>query len=186
MPAFERLVFTDYLQPLARMWLGTGLRRKEAFSLCWDNLDFALGVVNLPGEITKNGQSRSVPMTADLIRCLLIWRTQHPNDTPDDLVFRSRRGKRLRSVSKSWRTLMRLARVTGFRIHDCRHDYASRLAMADTSLKTIDDLLGHQDLTQVQRYAHLSDKHLRDSVSRLKADPTPWSVAELSPTPTPA
>jgi integrase len=186
MPAFERIVFTDCLQPLTRMWLGTGLRRKETFSLCWRDLDLALGFVNLPGGITKNWQSRSVPMPTDLTRCLLIWRAQHPDDKPDDLVFRSGRDQRLRSVSKSWKALMQLAQIADFRIHDCRHDYASRLAMADASLKTIAELLGHQDLTQVQRYAHLSDKHLRDSVLRLKADPTPWSVAEFSPTPTPA
>lgn len=41
---------------------------------------------------------------------------------------------------------------------------------------TIAELLGHEDLTMVQRYAHLSQKHLRDSTRRLVPDPTPWTA----------
>lgn len=174
LPRFEG-VFTDYLQPLTRTWLGTGLRKSEALCLRWGNLDFEFDFVNAPGEITKSGQSRVIPMNADLKQCLLIWRSQHGNPSPDDLVF-TRKGKRLRGVGKSWRSLLKLAKITNFRIHDCRHDYASRLAMADVSLKTIAELLGHEDLTMVQRYAHLSRKHLRDSTGRLSPDPTPWNV----------
>lgn len=48
--------------------------------------------------------------------------------------------------------------------------------MAEVSLMTIAELLGHEDLTMVQRYAHLSQKHLRDSTRRLVPDPTPWTA----------
>ena len=166
--------FTDYLQPLTRTLLGSGLRRKEALSLRRKDLDFELELINVPGEIAKNRQSRSVPMQPDNKECLIIWLAQSPNDSPDDLVFPSRRGVRIKRICAAWKKLMRMAQITNFRVHDTRHDYASRLAMAEVSLKTIAELLGHEDLTQVQRYAHLSKKHLRDSALRLKPDPTPW------------
>jgi integrase len=178
-------VFTDYLQPLTRTWLGTGMRRKEALSLRWGYIDFVLDLINLPGEITKTRQSRVVPIPSDLRECLLAWRAQQPHASLDDLVF-SRNGQRIHRVYRAWKALMKLAQITNFRAHDCRHDYASRLAMADVSLKTIAELLGHEDLTQVQRYAHLSQKHLRDSTNRLARDPITWTSpasAVLPPAP---
>jgi integrase len=168
-------VFTDYLQPLIRTWLGTGLRKTEALLLRWRNLDFEHELVTVPGEIAKSGQSRVVPMPPELKQCLLIWREQKGNPSADDWVF-TRKGERIRGVYRAWRALMKLAHIKNFRIHDCRHDYASRLAMADVSLQTIAELLGHEDLSMVQRYAHLSQKHLRDSTRRLAPDPMPANI----------
>lgn len=89
---------------------------------------------------------------------------------PEDLVF-TRNEKRIRRVTKAWVNLMTRAQIINFRTHDSRHDYASRLAMADVSLRTIAELLGHEDLSMVQRYAHLSPSHLRAAVQRLE-EPT--------------
>jgi integrase len=166
-------VFTDYLQPLTRTWLGSGLRKSEALRLCWRNIDFECDLINVPGEISKNSQSRAVPMVPELKASLLIWRSQHPGAAPEQLMFCTRRGRLIRHVYRSWKALMQSARITDFRIHDCRHDYASRLAMAGVSLKTIAVLLGHEDLTMVQRYAHLSQSHLHDSLLKLAPDPMP-------------
>src|SRR6185312_1827746 len=127
-----------------------GARKSEALSLRRKDLDFELELINVPGEIAKNRQSRSVPMQPDNKECLTIWLGQTPNGSPDDLVFPSRRGVRIKRICAAWKKLMRMAQITNFRVHDTRHDYASRLAMAEVSLKTIAELLGHEDLTQVQ------------------------------------
>lgn len=110
LPRFEG-AFTDYLQPLARTWLGTGLRKSEALNLRWGNLDFEHDLVNVPGEIAKSGQSRVVPMTSDLKPCLLIWRARQGHPLPDERVF-SRNGKHIRGVYGAWRSLLKLAQIT--------------------------------------------------------------------------
>lgn len=172
-------LYTDYVQPYTRTLFGTGLRRSEGLTLRKIDLNFELGVIHVRGSVAKNRQSRDVPMTEDAKRCLSIWVGQHPDVKPEDLIF-TRNGKRIRRVTKAWRNLMVRAQITNFRTHDTRHDYASRLAMADVSLRTIAELLGHEDLSMVQRYAHLSPSHLRAAVQRLE-EPTAATGAATSP-----
>jgi integrase len=173
-------LFTDHLQPLTRVWLGTGLRHTEGLSLTWSDVDFENDLINVRGVTAKNFQSRAVPMVADVRQTLLLWRQQHPSWAPDQLVFTNRVGERIRRVTKAWTALMKRAGITNFRIHDTRHDYASRLAMADVELLTIARLLGHEDISMVLRYAHLSSRHLREAVQRLAASPPPVPVSTAS------
>lgn len=172
-------LYTDYVQPYTRTLLGTGLRRSEGLTLREADLNFELGVIHVRGNVAKNRQSRDVPMTADVKRCLSIWVGQRPHMKPEDPVF-TRNGKRVRRVTKLWRNLMTRSQITNFRTHDTRHDYASRLAMADVSLQTIAALLGHEDLSMVQRYAHLSPSHLRAAVQRLEEPTAATGAATLT------
>ncbi|MEC4681157.1 MAG: tyrosine-type recombinase/integrase, partial [Nitrospirota bacterium] len=45
--------------------------------------------------------------------------------------------------------------------------FASRLAMADVDLRTIQDLGGWSSLSMVQRYAHLSSRHMKQGIERI-------------------
>ena len=63
----------------------------------------------------------------------------------------------LKGPQKSaWLKLLERAKVIGFRWHDMRHDFASRLVMAGIPLNTVRDLLGHKDIKMTLRYAHLA------------------------------
>ena len=51
--------------------------------------------------------------------------------------------------------------------HDCRHTFASRLAMTETDLYTVPRAGGWKSQAMVQRYAHLSPDHIRAAVEKL-------------------
>jgi hypothetical protein len=50
---------------------------------------------------------------------------------------------------------------------DCRHTFASRLAMLGTDLYTVQRAGGWKTQVMVQRYAHLSPDHIKAAVERL-------------------
>jgi integrase len=66
----------------------------------------------------------------------------------------------------------RRARLEGFRWHDLRHTFASRLVMKGVDLPTVQALMGHKTIAMTLRYAHLSPEHQLDAVQRLNDTPT--------------
>jgi integrase len=68
-----------------------------------------------------------------------------------------------------WVRICRAAGISGLRIHDLRHSYASTLAGDGFSLPIIGALLGHASPTTTARYAHLVDDPLRRATERAGA-----------------
>jgi integrase len=61
--------------------------------------------------------------------------------------------------------------VTGA-YHILRHTFCSHLAMQGATVKAIQELAGHQDITTTQRYMHLSPAHKDAAVRLLDRRPT--------------
>ena len=78
-------------------------------------------------------------------------------------------GEPLGNVRRFWIDLCERAEITGLRIHDLRHSYASMLAGAGLSLPVISALLGHTQASTTHRYAHLLDDPLRAATERVGA-----------------
>ena len=78
-------------------------------------------------------------------------------------------GDALTTVKTGWRALMKAATITKFRLHDCRHHFASKLVMAGVDLVTVSRLLGHSDVRMTMRLSHLAPEHNAAAVERLVA-----------------
>src|SRR5207302_43163 len=68
------------------------------------------------------------------------------------------------------------AGIEGFRWHDLRHTFASRLAMKGVDLFTLQTLMGHKSIEMTQRYAHLSPGHRHQAVQLLNRPAAPTST----------
>lgn len=77
-------------------------------------------------------------------------------------LFTDDHGQRLdrRSVGHFFHKACARAGVKGFRFHDLRHEYGSRLGDADVNLKKIARLMGHSNTKQTERYVHPTDDGL--------------------------
>lgn len=147
-----------------RLCLLTGCRVGEAMSARWRNVDLAASVWTKPGATTKQGTDHAVPLSAPAKQLLgeLRRRTNGPWVFPAD----SKSGHRT-TVQKSWLVVCAVARITGLRIHDLRHSFASQLASSGASLPLIGALLGHSNPSTTHRYAHLFDDPQRAAVERI-------------------
>lgn len=153
MPSLLDLKFTDHLKPMVLVSLKTGLRRGELFDLKWSSVNFNTKIITVAGDTTKTSETRHIPMNGEVFTVLEEWKKQSREAL---YVFPNQEGGRFEDVKSAWLKLLERAEVTGFRWHDMRHDFASRLVMAKESLNTVRELLGHSDITMTLRYAHLA------------------------------
>ena len=78
------------------------------------------------------------------------------SSTRGDYLFTDAEGNKLRraQVDGAFRKARSAAGLTGFRFHDLRHEYGSRLGDADVNLKKIARLMGHSTTKMTERYVH--------------------------------
>jgi integrase len=157
----------DHLRPLVLVALNTGLRRGELLGLKWDAVNFAAKLLTVVAETAKSGHTRRVPLNPEALSVLTAWRERCGNPNPDSLVFPGPAGERMTRIDTSWATLMLKSGLRNFRLHDCRHHFASRLVQAGVDLYTVKELLGHSEIAMTERYSHLAPDNLRLAVERL-------------------
>ena len=153
MQSLLQLPFTDHLKPMVLVSLNTGMRRGELFDLKWSAVNFSTNTITAAGDTTKTSDTRHIPMNKETVSVLEHWKKQAGKS---HYVFPNQEGGRLEDVKSAWLRLLERAKIDGFRWHDMRHDFASRLVMAGVHLNTVRDLLGHSDIKMTLRYAHLA------------------------------
>jgi integrase len=149
-----------------RICLLTGCRSGEAMAARWVDLDLTAGIWTKPGSTTKQKTDHVVPLSAPVRQ--LLTELRHKTNGPWVFPADSKPGHRV-TVQKSWLALCTAARITGLRIHDLRHGFASQLVSGGASLPLIGSLLGHSNPQTTARYAHLFDDPQRAAVERVGA-----------------
>jgi len=150
------------LRPFVTLALHTGMRRGELQSLRWENVDFVAGALRVRQD--KAGDGRWVALNRIALGALRAVKRDQRIMSP--YVFCSPEGRFLHNFERYWRPALRAAAL---RFHDCRHTFASRLALAGTDLYTVQRAGGWKSQSMVQRYAHLSPDHIKAAVERLAA-----------------
>ncbi len=149
------------------------MRKGEALGLTWGEVrGRALYLTR-----TKSGKPREVPLTAEAAALL----PEKPADAEDsDLVFRGPDGGDLRhNFDRSWRAAREEAKLPWLRVHDLRHEAASRFLEAGATLRELQELGGWSSLELVERYSKATRERIREALSRM-ALPSPESSAECT------
>jgi hypothetical protein len=121
----------------------TGVRRGEALSLRWEDLNLETSVVTLND--TKNGQVRWIPLTAAAAKALPQPTSIHSQVYP---ISKS-------ALTQAWGHAVRRAGIKDLRIHDLRHEALSRWAhRLGGDVFKLAMLSGHKTLQMAQRYVH--------------------------------
>jgi integrase len=142
------------LLPVVQLALATAMRQGEILGMQCSYVDAARRIVVLP--ITKNGEVRAVPLSADALAVLATLR----QDKVVDLKGRIFTCDRM-TLHKAFVRACERANLTDFHFHDLRHEALSRLAeRGDFSVLEIAAVSGHKTLQTLKRYTHLQAEKL--------------------------
>jgi len=168
-------VMRDDYAPFFAFAHASGLRLKECF-LRWSEVDFSARQIRKTG---KGGRLVPVQITRTIREILWPLRGHHP-----EFVFTyvcQRRGAgphagrikgqryplTYQGVQTYWERVRKLAGVTGFRFHDYRHDFATKLLRVTGNLKLVQKALNHRDIKTTLRYAHVLDSDVAEAMERV-------------------
>lgn len=158
----------------------TGCRVGEALSATWAEVDLESGAWTKPAANTKQAKLHRVPLSGPARQ--LLQKMKPADAKPDDHLFPGRRpGAPLRQLRSCWSAVTEAAGISGARVHDLRHTFASMLASSGSSLPVIGAMLGHTQAATTQRYSHLLDDPLREAADRVGAIVEGGAAAQVVP-----
>ena len=151
-----------FQRTLLMVLYGTGMRRAELARLKIADIDSQRMVIHVVDG--KGHKDRDLPLSPVLLETLrAYWRWLKPRT----YLFPSRMHRDCEqpiSDKVIWLACSNAGKKAGIRKrsnpHLIRHSWATHLLEAGTDLRTIQLLLGHEDLETTARYLHLSQKHL--------------------------
>jgi integrase/recombinase XerD len=155
---------TLFRRTLLMTLYGTGMRRSELAHLKVGDIDSQRMIIRVVAG--KRSKDRDLPLSPALLETLReYWRWRKPK-----LYLFPTRTRRVHSeepISDKtvWIACSEAAHRAGIRKrvtpHTLRHSWATHLLEAGTDLRTIQVLLGHDDLETTAQYLHLSQRHLQ-------------------------
>ena len=156
---------------MLEMLYGSGIRVSELVNLSLSNLFFEENLIRVTG---KGNKQRLVPMGKLNKKFILFYinnfRLQQKIDSVyQDIVFLNRNGKILTrqmifTIIKQLALKANIEKKIG--PHTFRHSFATHLLENGADLRTIQILMGHENITTTEMYTHLDTQHLRSVIER--------------------
>lgn len=149
---------------LVELLYGLGLRISEAIGLKLDQVNLSESVVIVQG---KGGKQRLVPLGTKVAATLrdylrLEWQAR---GTRTDTVLLNRFGRPLSRMG-AWKIVQRICNEAGIQSavspHTFRHSFATHLIEAGADLRSVQEMLGHADISTTQIYTHLDQDYLKE------------------------
>lgn len=157
---------------LLELIYGSGLRVSELLNLNLQDIHFNAKYVKIIG---KGKKERIVPINDMSIRAIKNYLANgrvHLIKEENNILFLNQYGHKL-SRQGFFKILKKLASDAGINKeispHTLRHSFATHLLESGIDLRSLQELLGHEDISTTQIYTHISKSHLKESY--LKAHP---------------
>ncbi|MDR2404108.1 MAG: tyrosine recombinase [Spirochaetaceae bacterium] len=153
---------------LFELFYSAGLRVSEAVSLNVEDIFFSKGIARVRGKGNKERLVVFGPQAGVwLKRYLTEARPALAGPRRSSALFIGRTGKRLsrKGIWKNYATLTSQLKISS-RLHSLRHSFATELLAGGADLRSVQELLGHADLSTTQIYTHVDVSMLRENYRR--------------------
>lgn len=150
----------------------TGMRVSELVKLDVERVDFISGVCRVTG---KGSKERLCPIGDKALRAIRAYLAKRGKVSKKEAkaVFLNHSpngtGSRLttRSVSRILdKYIERTCRRSGISPHTLRHSFATHLLNRGADLRSVQELLGHENLSTTQIYTHVSTARLKEAYDK--------------------
>ena len=143
----------------------TGIRVSELIALDLDDVNFSLGVIRC----RNRGKERMIPLYATAIKALQEYvreiRPQIILYSDEPALFVNMNGERM-SRQGFWKIIKHYqdkAQINkDITPHTLRHSFAAHLLENGADLRSIQEMLGHADISSTQIYSHMVKQKLKD------------------------
>ena len=149
---------------------GCGLRVSELVGLDFDGLLTDDGLVRVRG---KGGKDRLVPIAGAALRSLgaylelgrpYLHTKKNPSSQDRSAIFLNARGGRItrRAVNDIVERYGRAVGIEGLHPHTLRHSFATHMLEGGADLRSLQEMLGHSDISTTEVYTHVDRSHIRE------------------------
>jgi integrase len=142
-----------------------GVRRSELAMLPKSAVNIARAEIKLTK--TKSNRDRTIPIPSPAIP--IIEAAISSSSCEYVFTVDGKRPYKPDSLTQAMARACKKAGITDLRLHDLRHDFATKVRRAGHGLDVIAKLLGHADVQTSARYAHVDAELLKAAVSTLAA-----------------
>lgn len=147
----------------------TGLRATELVNLDIINIDTTNMVVNVYG---KGNKERIVPLSKIAVNYLDAYINTYrnmlfvKNQKPTDSLFLNNHGKRM-TRQGLYKIIGEVANKQGIdkeiTPHVLRHSFATHMIECGADIRSVQELLGHENIVTTEIYTHLANNFIKDS-----------------------
>lgn len=156
-PANARQRLDPFAAAAIRLLLLTGCRLREILNLRWENVDFERATLHLAD--SKTG-AKMVYLSLPALD--VLSKLPRVEDCPYVILGASTKKPRS-DLKRPWARITEHAGLSGVRLHDLRHSFASIGAASGMGLFFVGKLLGHKSSSTTERYSHVSNDPLRQA-----------------------
>ncbi len=144
-----------------------GLRVSEAVNVQMRDMDLDTGILTTTG---KGSKTRRVPIGSSAIEWLGKYisarRRKEGIDTENLFLTPSGRPITRQTIHLFIKTYAKTCGLEGVSAHTLRHSFATHLVQNSADIRTVQQMLGHADISTTQIYTHMTDAHLKRSYER--------------------
>ncbi len=154
---------------MLELMYGSGLRISELINVTLDDIDFINCVIRVLG---KGSKERILPLgeySIDSLQKYLQHRPELVKKTNSNMLFLNNHGKPItrQGFFKILKKLLDKKNISKtVTPHTLRHSFATHLLDNGADLRSIQELLGHADITTTKIYTHVSDKRIREEYQK--------------------
>ena len=154
---------------MLELMYSSGLRISELLNLTLTDIDFENNLVKVFG---KGSKERIIPIGDYATMALYKYVNEYRNSLvkfPTDMLFLNNHGNKM-SRSGFFKIIQKIADDKGIKKeispHTLRHSFATHMLECGADLRSIQELLGHENMSTTSIYTHVRSDLLRDAYDK--------------------